>query len=79
MADINDPRRAKGIKDPAKARWLAMTAVRWTGVALVTLGLLINSGKIALPGVVGIIFVVVGVFDAFVMPTILARRWKTRD
>jgi hypothetical protein len=65
-------------KDPAKARWLAIVAVRWTGVVLVVLGLLVQSGRIALPPVVGIVFVLVGLFDAFVMPVFLARRWKTK-
>jgi len=66
-------------KDPAKARWLAIVAVRWTGVVLVVLGLLVQSGRIALPPVVGIVFVLVGLFDAFVMPVFLARRWKTKS
>ncbi len=66
-------------KDPAKARFLAITLIRWTGVGLVMLGLLINSGTIAAPGVLGILLVVFGLFDAFVMPGILARRWKSRS
>ena len=65
-------------KDPAKARWLAIVVVRWTGVVLVVLGLLVQSERIALPPVVGIVFVMFGLFDAFVMPVFLARRWKTK-
>ena len=66
-------------KDPARARFLALTLIRWTGVWLVLLGLLVNAGKIELPGIAGIILVAFGLFDAFVMPVILARRWKTKD
>lgn len=65
-------------KDPAKARFFAITLIRWTGVALVLLGLLIGSGRIALPAPVGIIFVIFGLFDALFMPTILARKWKSQ-
>ncbi|MBC2663905.1 hypothetical protein H7F51_00075 [Novosphingobium flavum] len=65
--------------DPAKKRFIALTLIRWTGVGLVLLGLLINAGKIALPGIVGVVLVVVGLFDAFVMPVILARKWKSKD
>lgn len=73
MAEGNDP----APKDPAKARFIALTLIRWTGVALVLIGLLINSGKIAAPGAVGVVLVAVGLFDAFLMPVILARRWKS--
>lgn len=66
-------------KDPAKARFFALVLIRWTGVGLVLLGLLINAGKIAAPGILGVVLVVFGLFDAFVMPVILARRWKTKD
>lgn len=65
-------------KDPAKARFFALTLIRWTGVGLVLVGMLINAGKIALPGIVGILLVAIGLFDAFVMPAILVRRWKTK-
>lgn len=64
-------------KDPARARFIALTLIRWTGVALVLFGMLINAGKIAAPGALGIGLVAVGLFDAFVMPVILARRWKS--
>lgn len=66
-----------GAKDPAKARFIAITLVRWTGVALVLLGLLINAGTIRAPGALGVVLVLAGLFDAFIMPVILARRWKS--
>ena len=66
-------------KDPARARFMALTLIRWTGVGLVLVGMLINAGRIAAPGIVGVVLVVFGLFDAFVMPVILARRWKSKD
>jgi len=66
-------------KDPARARFMALTLIRWTGVGLVLVGMLINAGRIAAPGILGVVLVLLGLFDAFVMPVILARRWKTKD
>ncbi|MES2491877.1 MAG: hypothetical protein V4579_01190 [Pseudomonadota bacterium] len=65
--------------DPAKARFLAITLVRWAGVGLVVIGLLATTGRIDLPAPVGPVLVLFGLFDALVMPTILARRWKSRN
>lgn len=66
-------------RDPARARFLALTLIRWTGVALVLVGMLINVGKIEAPRVLGILLAAVGLFDALVMPVILARRWKSKS
>ena len=63
--------------DPAKARWAAIQAVRWTGFALFVFGLLIAAGKIDLPEIVGYVFMGVGLVDALFMPSVLARMWKT--
>ena len=66
-------------KDPARARFMALTLIRWTGVGLVLVGMLINAGRIAAPGILGVVLVLLGLFDACIMPVILARRWKTKD
>ena len=66
-------------KDPAKARFMAINLIRWSGVGLVVLGLLATTGKIDLPAAVGPVLVLFGLFDALIMPTILARKWKSRD
>lgn len=70
---------AKPPKDPAKARYLAIVLIRWTGVGLVLLGMLVTTGRVDLPAIVGPVLVLAGLFDAFVMPTVLARKWKSRD
>ncbi len=80
MSDVNKPAaNDPAAKDPAKARFIAITLIRWGGVGLVMLGLLATTGGIDLPAPVGPILVLFGLFDALVMPTILARKWKSRD
>lgn len=64
-------------KDPARARFAAITLIRMSGAILVLLGILITQGKIALPWWVGLIMTLFGLFDVFAMPLILARRWKS--
>ena len=63
--------------DPARARFLIIQLVRFSGVALTVLGVAVIAGKIALPEVAGYGFVVAGVLDALVVPPILARKWRT--
>jgi len=64
-------------RDPAKAKWMALQAVRWTGLAIFIVGLLIYSGKIDLPEIVGYVLIGVGLLDALFVPAFLARIWKT--
>ena len=64
-------------KDPAKARYAAITLIRMSGALFVMLGLLITERRIGLPWAVGMVLIVTGFFDVFVMPRILARRWKS--
>lgn len=66
-------------KDPAKSRFMVITAFRWFGVALILTGILISVGKIDLPVLIGPLFIVLGLFEAFVMPRNLARKWKSPD
>jgi len=63
--------------DPAKARWLAIQAVRWSGLAIFILGLLIFAGKLDLPEIAGYVLMGVGLLDALFMPSVLAKHWKT--
>ncbi len=67
------------VKDPAKARFLVITAFRWFGVALILIGMLISVGKIDLPVLVGPLFIILGLFEAFIMPRTLARKWKSPE
>lgn len=64
--------------DPAKARFFVIQAMRWSGLAMVLAGLLIVLGKIDLPVEAGYVLLLVGLADALIMPSVLARAWKTR-
>lgn len=65
--------------DPAKARLRMMHVMRWTGLALVIFGLLVITGHAAtgFPREVAYALVLVGLVDALIMPTLLARRWRS--
>lgn len=63
--------------DPAKARFITIQAMRWTGMALAFVGLLTIAGKIGLPREAGYVIFVIGLVDALIVPSILARRWKS--
>lgn len=60
-----------------RSRFFVLNAVRLSGVALILVGILIVNGAIDLPRVVGYVFIPVGLIDVFVMPLILARKWRT--
>ena len=63
--------------DVARGRWLAINVVRIAGVAMVLIGILGLRGVFEYPDVAGWILVVVGVIDIFVVPQIMARKWRT--
>ena len=63
--------------DPARARLMAIHAMRWAGLALVLFALLVIYRRIDLPIEAGYVLVVVGLLDALIMPTVLARRWRS--
>jgi hypothetical protein len=69
----------KPAKDPAKARFLVISLFRWFGVALVLIGILISAGRIDLPVLIGPVLILLGLFEAFVMPRNLARKWKSPE
>ena len=60
-----------------KQRFMAIQLMRLTGAALTLLGILIAGGKIDLPALIGYAFIVIGLVDFFVMPKVLARRWRS--
>ena len=67
--------------DSAAARFAIIQLVRFSGVALVLLGIAIQSGRVAaldsIPAAVGYVLMAVGLIDTFVAPAMLARRWRT--
>jgi hypothetical protein len=65
----------------SRQRWAVMQLMRIMGVALVIAGILMTQGALDLFGehnrLVGYAFVIVGLVDGFVMPLVLARKWRT--
>jgi hypothetical protein len=63
--------------DPARSRFIAIQAIRWSGLALVLFGLMIIYRRIDLPIEAGYVLFVVGVLDALIMPTVFTKFWKS--
>ena len=63
--------------DPAKGRFIVIQMLRLSGLGLVILAMAIMARKIDLPEIVGYVVFVVGVVEALIVPTLLARLWKT--
>lgn len=74
---MNNRPSIKPPSDAAKSRFFVIQLVRWSGLAIFMVGLLIAVGKIDLPVIIGYVLIAIGLIDALIMPTMLARRWKT--
>lgn len=64
-------------QDSARRRFFTIQALRWSGLALVLVGLAATRGRIPLPQGVAYALVVIGLFDALILPSLLVRRWKS--
>lgn len=66
-------------RDPAFARFVTINVVRLAGVAFVVVGLLIAQHRIfpAAPAWVAYLFIANGLIDAFIVPALLVRKWRT--
>lgn len=65
------------MNDPAQSRYFAMVAVRFAGVALILLGILVVRRVLELPDALGYVLLAAGLAAFFLMPTALARRWRS--
>ncbi|WP_369025851.1 hypothetical protein [Qipengyuania sp. RANM35] len=54
-----------------------MQWIRISGVILAVLGAMILAQIVDLPAIVGYIFLFIGALDVFIMPLLLARKWKS--
>lgn len=63
--------------DPAMGRYWMLQLMRLGGVLMVIGALLILSGRIAGPPLLGYGLLVFGVIEFFLMPLMLAKRWKS--
>ena len=63
-------------EDIVRARVKRLTVVRLAGLALCLIGMAVIAGDIALPRIVGVVVVAVGLYEALVFPLVLSRRWR---
>ena len=63
--------------DVARNRWMVISALRAAGVAMVLVGLLILRKVIPEPAWAGYTILAVGLADVFLVPLLLARKWRT--
>jgi len=63
--------------DAAKKRFAIISLVRLSSAVLVMLGLLVVNRNIAWPIPVGYVLVVIGLVELFLLPLVLARRWRS--
>ena len=75
----DDRLRATPPTERERARFFALNAVRLSGVVLVGIGLLALNRALDLPQALGWVLVAVGLIEVFVVPQVLARRWRTRS
>jgi hypothetical protein len=65
----------------ARNRWLVISLLRLVGFGVAVLGLLMSQGAVDIAGdlnrLLGYIFIAVGLIDGFVLPQVLARKWRT--
>lgn len=63
----------------AKGRFIAINAMRVTGVVMVLMGMAILQRAIDLPAVAAYVLIALGLVEAFVAPAVLARAWSSND
>ncbi|KTR82104.1 hypothetical protein GGR39_001077 [Novosphingobium fluoreni] len=66
--------------DPARGRFFLIQLVRLAGVGCVLMGLLASNGRLAngaVPTWAGYLLLIIGLVGVFVIPTALARKWRT--
>ena len=66
-------------EDQARNRWAVIQVVRAGGVVMAILGLLTIEGIVPLPEVAGYVLLALGLAEVFLMPTLLARKWSSRN
>ena len=65
--------------DLAKQRFFLLSAIRLLSIAIIVVGLLSLTGKIAIPRPAGAAFAIFGLLEFLFLPLFLAKKWKTPD
>ena len=65
--------------DAARSRWMVIQIVRASGAIMAILGLLTLEGIVPIPEVAGYCFLAAGLVEVFLLPTLLARKWSSRE
>jgi hypothetical protein len=63
--------------DVARARWLTIGVARLAGVAMVLVGMLGLRDVFEFPDAAGYLLIAVGLLDVFLVPLVLARKWRS--
>ena len=66
-------------EDQARNRWMVIQVVRISGVVMAILGLLMIEGIVPMPKVAGYAMLAAGLVEVFLVPTLLARLWSSRN
>lgn len=61
----------------AKKRFIVINVMRVFGVIMVIAGMAVFRGGIGLPEWTGYLLIALGMFEAFVAPTLMARAWSS--
>ena len=65
--------------DAARSRWTVIQIVRASGAIMAILGRLTIEGIVPIPEVAGYGFLAAGLVEVFLLPTLLARKWSSRE
>lgn len=63
----------------AKGRFMVINAMRVMGVVMILAAIAVFNRALPLPDWAGYLLLVLGMFETFVTPTLLARMWSTND
>jgi hypothetical protein len=61
----------------ARGRFMALSAMRVAGVAMILLGMAVSLGKVDLPTMAAYVLIGLGMVEAFVMPLVFSRLWSS--
>ena len=66
-------------EDVARNRWMVIQAARAGGAIMVVVALLAFEGVVPVPEIAAWVLLAVGLVDVFLVPTLLARKWSSRE